>query len=295
MKFPYGISDFESVMNEGYFYCDRTDRFPALEEAGKYLLFIRPRRFGKSLLLSVLRDYYDLAKEDRFKQLYGKLAVGKAPTALKNRYFVLQWDFSCVDSTGTRNEIRRALHSHVNSCISDFSRFYKKKLSSEIEIHEEDALSSLKNLVSVVRESGNPLYLLIDEYDNFANEVMKGVREEQDNYSMLVHEKGPLKTLFKAVKSAAGQGGIDRIFITGVSPVVMSDMTSGFNIAENIYLYPEFNDLCGFTEAETEKLLRQTAKECGIGVEKADEALSLMREYYNGECSTIPTTNGRTN
>ena len=282
MKIPYGICDFESVMTEGYFYCDRTDRFPALEEAGKYLLFIRPRRFGKSLLLSVLRNYYDLAKEDRFKQLFGKLAVGKVPTKLKNRYFVLQWDFSCVDFTGTRNEIRRALHSHVNSCISDFNRFYKKKLSSEIEIHEEDALSSLKNLVSVVRESGNPLYLLIDEYDNFASEIMMGVREEQDNYSKLVHEKGPLKTLFKAVKSAAGQGGIDRIFITGVSPVVMSDMTSGFNIAENIYLDPEFNDLCGFTEAETEKLLRRTAEECGIGVEKADEALSLMREYYNG-------------
>ncbi|MDM8535998.1 AAA family ATPase [Desulfobacterales bacterium HSG17] len=282
MKFPYGISDFNALISEGYYYCDRTDRIPLLENTGKYLLFIRPRRFGKSLLLSMLENYYDAARKDRFDAIFGHLKIGKKPTPLKNRYLILQWDFSCVDPTGTALEIRQALYDHVNSSIDEFLIYYREYLNIPVKISERNALSSLSSLLSAVREAGYPLYLLIDEYDNFANEVMTGIRNEQDNYTALVHEKGPLKTLFKAVKSAAGRGGIDRIFITGVSPVVMSDITSGFNIAENIYLKPGFNDLCGFTESETEKALKSVAEDCGIDEKDAAEALALMRTWYNG-------------
>ncbi|MEE4357191.1 MAG: AAA family ATPase [Desulfococcaceae bacterium] len=282
MKFPYGISYFERIITGGFYYCDRTDRIPLLEETGDTLLLIRPRRFGKSLLLSMLRHYYDAARKEQFDMLFGHLKIGKKPTHLRNRYLILQWDFSCVDPTGSAADIRRALFNHINTCISSFALHYGSYLVSEPLIHPDDALSSLGSLLSVVRKSGYPLYLLIDEYDNFANEVMTGIRDEHEIYKALVHEKGPLKTLFKAVKSAAGAGDIGRIFITGVSPVVMSDITSGFNIAENIYLKPAFNDLCGFTEEEAEKPLKAVGEKCGWEEKTVKEALHMMRTWYNG-------------
>ena len=282
MKFPYGISDFHALIKEGFYYCDRTDRIPSIEETGKYLLFIRPRRFGKSLLLSMLRNYYDVARKDEFKPLFGHLNIGKAPTPLHNRYFILQWDFSCVDPTGSIENIRQALYDHVNSCIKEFIVYYKSFLKEPVEINEHNAVSTLRSLLSSVRQTGYPLYLLMDEYDNFANEVMTGIRNEQDVYKALVHEKGPLKTLFKSVKSAAGEGGIDRMFITGVSPIVMSDITSGFNIAKNIYLLPEFNDLCGFDESEVTELIKRIAQASEADGKNTAEAIGLMRTYYNG-------------
>ncbi len=280
MKLPYGVSDFEKLITGGYYYCDRTDRIPLLEEAGDYLLFIRPRRFGKSLLLSMLQNYYDLGRKDRFETNFGDLKIGANPTSLRGRYFILKLDFSCIDSTGEAADIRRALHNHVNTRIQGFYKFYKSVLNAE-KIDSNDAISSLQSLFSAVQRADHPLYLLIDEYDNFANEVMMDVRDERDQYKTLVHERGPLKTLFKAVKSGAADGGVDRIFITGVSPVVMSDMTSGFNIAENIFMDPDFNDLCGFTESETEEILNIAVS----GFDKEEDtkkALALMRTYYNG-------------
>ena len=281
MKFPYGISNFNVIRTENYYYCDRTDRISKLENAGRYLLFIRPRRFGKSLWLSTLRHYYDLKMKENFSKLFRGLAAGNNPTPLQNSYLILQWDFSCVDPTGSILDIRRALHDHINNRIKGFSLYYRNILETDIPINPDNALDSLGTLLSIIQSVSQPLYLLIDEYDNFANELMSGLRNDKDDYRLLVHEKGPLKTLFKAVKSAAGEGTIDRMFITGVSPVVLSDITSGFNIAENIYLKPAFNDLCGFTESEVLTLLEQAAEECGIK-DKAGESLSFTRTYYNG-------------
>ena len=130
MKFPYGICDFREIVTQDYFYCDRTNRIPLIEK-GKYLLFIRPRRFGKSLLLSMLSNYYDVAKAEEFGMLFGHLSIGKAPTALHNRYFILQWDFSCVDPSGGAQEIKRALHDHINACIKDFKSYYRDYIVSE--------------------------------------------------------------------------------------------------------------------------------------------------------------------
>ncbi len=175
MKFPYGICDFKAIIANDYFFCDRTDRIPLLER-GKYLLFFRPRRFGKSLLLSTLFNYYDVAKKDEFEPLFGHLKIGKHPTPLHNRYFVLQWDFSCVESYGDVGQIRRSLHDHINSCIKDFRVYYRDFLNVEIEVDPQNAVNSIKSLITAVRTTDYPVYLLIDEYDNFANEVMMGVR-----------------------------------------------------------------------------------------------------------------------
>ncbi|MCP4353382.1 MAG: AAA family ATPase, partial [Desulfobacterales bacterium] len=171
MKFPYGICDFREIITKGHFYCDRTDRIHLLER-GKYLLFLRPRRFGKSLLLSMLANYYDAALEDQFRELFGHLKIGKNPTPLHNQYFILQWDFSCVDPSGSTEDIKTALWNHVNTCIKDFILYYEKLLPREVEIYPQDAISSLRSLIPVIRMTGRPVYLLIDEYDNFANEVM---------------------------------------------------------------------------------------------------------------------------
>jgi len=118
MKFPYGISDFYQIITENYLYLDRTDRIRFVEESGKQLLFLRPRRFGKSLWLSTLANYYDVARADEFERLFGNLAIGKAPTPLRNQYLVLRWDFSVVDPSGNIQEIKQALHNHINSKIS---------------------------------------------------------------------------------------------------------------------------------------------------------------------------------
>ncbi|MDU9047223.1 MAG: AAA family ATPase [Candidatus Electrothrix sp. Rat3] len=285
MKFPYGICDFQKIISQGYFYADRTNLIPLLEETGDQLLFLRPRRFGKSLLLSMLENYYDLAKEDTFAQLFGNLKIGKNPTPRHNSYFVLKWDFSAVSPQGATEEIRQHLHDYLNDRINFFSVYYRDRLATEIRLDRKNALSSFQSLLNAIQQSGHPLYLFIDEYDNFANEVMVSAEQRQEtDYATLLSGEGALKALFKVIKSAAAGQGLDRVFITGVSPVVLSDITSGYNVAENIYLLPEFNHLCGFHQEEIAEMLQLVAARCDLPEEKTAETLELMRTFYNGYC-----------
>ena len=281
MKFPYGISDFKKINTKGYFYCDRTDKIPLLEQSNSQL-FIRPRRFGKSLVLSMLENYYDVAKADEFDEIFGNLAIGKNPTKLRNSYFILRWDFSCVDTTGSVKEIKQALYDHINFCIKGFLLYYRDYNLPEVEVDRNNCINSINSLISSVRMTPYPIYLLIDEYDNFANTIMMGVQNEKIRYNALVHDEGILRTLFKAIKSSTSGSMFDRVFITGVSPVVLSDITSGYNIAENIYFQPKFNDLCGFRQNEVRKVIEQIVTECNFDAEKTDEALDLMKTYYDG-------------
>jgi len=283
MKFPYGVSDFKKINTQGYFYCDRTEKINLLEKSDSQL-FIRPRRFGKSLLLSMLENYYDVAKKDEFESIFGNLKIGKNPTPLRNSYFILKFDFSCVDSTGNAEAVKKALFNHINGCIEEFYAFYNYKGYDlpQIKVNFDDAIYSLKSLVSSVRMTPYPVYLLIDEYDNFANTVMMGVRSDKKRYEALVHNEEPLRTFFKAVKSATSGSMFDRVFITGVSPVVMSDITSGYNIAKNIYFEPEFFDLCGFRRNEIEGVIKKIVDNCGFEKRKIREAVNLMQTYYDG-------------
>ncbi|NEX18418.1 MAG: AAA family ATPase [Halochromatium sp.] len=283
MKFPYALSDFGTLIQDGYFYQDRTDRIAQLEDAGRQLIFIRPRRFGKSLLLSMLEHYYDVNRADQFEALFGHLAIGQNPTPLHNQFFIMKWDFSLVKAQGDLKEIEMALYQHVNNRIIRFQRTYAKALSAPIAIDPNNAVSSWESAITAIAGTPYPLYLLIDEYDNFANEVLMTGRR-QAFYENLLYGEGILKTLFKAVKG--GIRGIDRVFITGVSPVVLSDMTSGYNVGEDIYHKAAFNDLCGFTEAEVAAVLEQLAAETqGAGASWSPaEALDLMRTFYNGYC-----------
>jgi len=288
MKFPYGICDFHKIITEDYLYIDRTDRIPLIEEAGSQLLFLRPRRFGKTLLLSMLENYYDVARTDEFEELFGHLAIGQYSTPKHNQYFVLKWDFSLADPQGDVRAIRQALHDHVNSSLQTFARRYQDLLPYPVEIDRRNAIYSLESALAAVQSSAYKLYLLIDEYDNFANEVMMGSRTlSKERYEDLLYSEGSVKTLFKAIKALSAGRGLDRVFITGVSPVVLSDITSGYNIAKNIYLTPQFHDLCGFQELEIQDTLRQITAESDLLINQADEALTMMRAFYNGYCFAL--------
>ena len=283
LKFPYGISDFRKLMLEDYFYVDRSAGIRLIEDTGPQLLFLRPRRFGKSLLLSLLENYYDVARAGEFTRLFGRLAIGQNPTPLHNQYLVLKWDFSVVAAEGQAGVVRQALHDHLNARMTTFADAYQAWLPRPVVINPTNAIATFESLLNAVQQSGLRLYLLIDEYDNFANEVlMASHAADQERYAALLHGQGAIKTLFKAIKSASAGQGLDRVFITGVSPVVLSDLTSGRNVAENVYLKPAFNDLCGFKEAEIAAALSQVAAVCGYSAEKSSEALDMMRTFYNG-------------
>ncbi|MCP4699848.1 MAG: AAA family ATPase, partial [Gammaproteobacteria bacterium] len=161
---------------------------------------------------------------------------------------------------------------------------YKNELSAEILINDDNATSSFKSLLSATRDAGHPVYLLIDEYDNFANEVMMSIQHGsgEKRYRTLVHGEGVMRSLFRVVKGAAAGMGLERVFVTGVSPVAMSDITSAYNVAESIYLKPKLNDLCGFREAEIRAALEQTAEICDLPKDAADAALEIMRTFYDG-------------
>lgn len=288
MKFPYGISDFYRVRSEGYFYIDRTNLLPVLEETGAQLLFLRPRRFGKSLLLSLLENYYDVAKAGEFDRLFGDLAIGQQPTPLHNRYFIMRWDFSTVDAQGDSEQFRQRLYDHINTRIANFLLDYRTWLGEPLPIDYANALATFDRLLGLIRQTPYKLYLLIDEYDNFANDILMTSGDQgRERYVELVQGEGIYKTLFKNIKAASSGQGLERVFITGVSPIVMADMSSGYNVAKNIYLEPEFNALCGFTEAEVNTVLHQVAEGCEFDAVQATEAMDIMRTFYNGYCFSI--------
>jgi len=281
LKFPYGFSDFHIIRTENYFYVDRTSHIPLIETAGHQLLFLRPRRFGKSLLLSMLENYYDVAKADEFEKLFGDLTIGKNPTPKHNQYLVMKWDFSVINIKGIE-DISHSIYNHINNSIEAFVDSYQHLWQYQVKINPKDAISSFQSALIAVRQTPYRLYLLIDEYDNFANEVMMGKGEiNPERYKTLISAEGSLKALFKTVKSASSGQGLERVFITGTSPILLSDMTTAYNVAENIYFKPEFNDLCGFKEAELEAVLKKVVAECELKPEYEKEALIVMQAFYN--------------
>ncbi len=297
MKLPYGVADFHSLRSEGELYVDRTGYVRTLEELGRSLLFLRPRRFGKSLWLSVLANYYDLRTAGEHEMLFGSLAMER-PTPLAHRYFVMRWDFSKIDPDPPRwgvnahidsrhERIGNELRGYLNTMVEVFLIDYGAHLPKGIELRE-DPFHNFERLLAVLRGTPYRLYLLIDEYDNFANEILAN---DEHAYRELVHSDGPFKYLFKWVKGLLGDAGLDRLFITGVSPMVMSDVTSGMNVADNVYLSSRLNALCGFTGGEVRDLVEQLHAErsavaaadgAAAPVWTVSEARAMMLDWYNG-------------
>ncbi|MCP4653776.1 MAG: AAA family ATPase, partial [bacterium] len=289
MRIPYGVADFYRLRSRGQLYVDRTDRIATLEELSDSLLFLRPRRFGKSLWLSTLASYYDLRYAGEHECLFGDLAIGKAPTPLAHRYFVMSWDFSKINpdpppwgvnaNVSSRHErLGNEINGYLNTSIETFLIDYREHLPEPPRLGG-DPFHNFERLLAAIRQTPYRLYLLIDEYDNFANEILT---DDADVYCSLVRSDGPFKYLFKWVKGLMAGGGLERLFITGVSPLVMSDVTSGMNIARNVYLKPALADLCGFTEAEVDELIAAVLHERGDCELSADDTRLMMREWYNG-------------
>ncbi|MCP4657500.1 MAG: AAA family ATPase, partial [bacterium] len=277
IQFPYGIADFESIRREGMLYFDRTAGIRDVERLGRTLVFLRPRRFGKSLWLRTLAAYYDLRLADEFDALFGGLDAGREPTPDRGSYFVLHWNFSEVSARGSVDEIARRLHAYVNHQTEDFLVAYAGHFPGPVKI-EADATDTLRHVLTRISRTPFRLCLLIDEYDNFVNEVMV---QDAATYRALFEADGPFKELFKSVKSGTEGQGLKRVFVTGVSPVALNDLTSGFNTAVDVSHEPELAALCGFREEEIRAVIERIAEDRSLSA-TPEELVAVMRTWYNG-------------
>ena len=279
-QIPYGWADFEAMRVERCLYVDKT-RFLHELENERFAFLIRPRRFGKSCWVSLLENYYDRNRVDRFEALFAGTDIGRQPTANRHRYVVLRFDFSVIDDTPETlrehfeyycfQQLRHALERNPDL----FPEAAVRRILAAPAIH-----TKLNELFLHAGDHGIPLYVLIDEYDNFANTILAYHGEQA--YHSFTHGGGFYRNFFATLKAGAGHGGgLERLFITGVSPITMDDVTSGFNIAANISLERRFNELLGFTAAEVRGVL-ETYQDHGVLDQDVDEALAVMGEWYNG-------------
>ena len=280
-RIPYGEADFRRIRLNRWLYVDKT-RFLRRLEQERYAFLIRPRRFGKSLWVSLLENYYDRWWGHEFDATFAGTDIGRNPTAERHRYVVLRFNFSAVNDkletlerefeTYCMIELRGALRRHPD--------LFPEAALREI-LAPPSISSKLTELFRYVGDHGIPLYVLIDEYDNFANTVL--AHHGTEAYHAFTHGGGFFRNFFATLKSGTDRsgGGIDRLFITGVSPVTMDDVTSGFNIGKNISLHPDFNEVVGFTAEEVRRLV-EIYREHGVFDQDVDEAMALMGEWYNG-------------
>ena len=280
-RIPYGWADFQAIRLENRLYVDKTRFVHTLEEE-RYVFLIRPRRFGKSCWISLLDNYYNRTRTDTFEAVFSGTDLGRHPTANRLRYVVLRFNFSAFKNALETLEyhfeeycqliVRHALGRNADL----FPEAARQHICSSRSVNGQ-----LNELFLYAGDHGIPLYVLIDEYDNFANTVLAYHGEEA--YQAFTHGGGFYRNFFATLKDGAGHsgGGLERMFITGVSPITMDDVTSGFNIGKNISLQPEFNDMLGFTEEEVRQLL-ELYRDCGVFNQEVEASLDIMREWYNG-------------
>ncbi|MGV8147021.1 MAG: AAA family ATPase [Alkaliphilus sp.] len=288
VKIPYGISNFKTLREEKYIYVDKTKYIDVIEKLNsKYVFFIRPRRFGKSLFLSTLEHYYDINAKNEFTRLYEDLYIGENPTKLKNSYLILKLNFSGLD-TSNKEKLENSFIETVADSIRSFVLRYKSVLGDTEEIKEivrksKGLKSVLINLLTAVKEADKKIYLIIDEYDHFANDII--AMGEGNFYKETIRATGFVRDFYETVKIGT-ETVIDRIFMTGISPVMLDDLTSGFNIASNLTLDINLNEMLGFTEKEVKNIVDN----CGIEklmknsgtVICEEELMQELKKNYNG-------------
>jgi hypothetical protein len=272
-RIPYGLSDFSDLIKEDYLYIDKTKHIETLESYGeKYIFFLRPRRFGKTLFLSTLEHYYDIQQQQNFDELFGDLYIGQNKTELANNYYILKFDFSGVETSDPEKIYDNFNHLILES-INDFINKYG--IEVEYRVAPGSAIATLSSFLEAVKyKIDKEIYLLIDEYDHFANEILSFTTV--DKFQNTVSKQGFLRKFFEVVKKKTGSI-IDRIFVTGVSPITLDSMTSGFNIAKNKTMDSNLNTMMGFTEAEAKYLIEKTLPDYDL-----DSMLTQLKEYYDG-------------
>ena len=274
-KIPYGVSDFKTIRNQSLYYVDKTGFIERIERVGRFIFFVRPRRFGKSLLVSMLRSYYDINAKDDFENLFGGLAVARNPTANRNRYLILSLDFSKVDGMGG-DTLEKRFAVYMDAMLDDFINRYRQRFQDGT-FSGVTPEKKFQTVVNAAGAQGLPLYLIIDEYDNFTNSLIRSAGN--DPYKTITHGTGFYRAWFKQFK-----GSFERIFMTGVSPVTLDDLTSGFNIASNISQDESFNAMLGFSEDEVLRIYRDF-KGAGKYVSGEPEAIvKSIKPWYDGYC-----------
>ena len=272
-KLPYGISDYERLAENDYYYVDKTFYIEKLENiAEPYIMFLRPRKFGKTLFTSTLENYYDLKKVEKFEKLYGNTYIGKNPTKLKNSYHILKFNFSGIDTTNEETTIR-GFKEKVSIAIEGFVAKYGLDFYVNPELTAEGLLSSLIEAFKT-QKIEEKIYVIIDEYDHFANELL-GFNTNQ--FKNLVSKNGKVRKWYEILKEGT-ESVIDRIFITGVAPITLDSLTSGFNIGSDKTQNDAFNEMMGFTEEELKELMKKQ----NISKEEQEEILPIMKENYDG-------------
>jgi hypothetical protein len=276
-RIPYGISNFEVLREKNYLYVDKTSYIELLDNYAPYQFFIRPRRFGKSLFISMLENYYDINKKDKFEKLFGDLYIGKNPTEERNKFLVWKISFAGIDAGHGEEELRNSFNFKVASSAREFLYKYEELLGeNKLPFENISAEMIVAHISMLCKINDKQVFLLIDEYDNFANELITGGK--QNTYGSILHGEGFVKVFYKALKDAT-MDNFNRIFMTGVSPIMLDDLTSGFNITRNYTLDENLNAMMGFTRKELSWIM----DEVNIKTPELREKICTdMTTYYDG-------------
>ena len=278
-RIPYGMSDFVKVIEQNNYYVDKTMYLPMLEDEPNNLFFIRPRRFGKSIFLSMLHAYYDCCTKDKFQEWFGDLWIGLHPTPLQGKFQILHLDFSQVG--GTIDKLEENFNTYCCICLNEFMDRYAEYYPHDTKVafyKMENAGAKLAIISQKAHTLGYMLYLIIDEYDNFTNTVLN--EQGEDVYWAITHAEGFYRDIFKKFK-----GTFDRIFITGVSPVTLDDVTSGFNIGWHISTKKEFNQMLGFSTEDVREMFTYYKEHGKIRPDSdIDTVISEMKPWYDNYC-----------
>ena len=275
---PYGVADFAMVIEQNLYYVDKTMFIPELEKQPRNLFFIRPRRFGKSIFLSMLYSYYDCAQSHKFQSLFGNLWIGQHPTPLQGKYQVLFLDFSQI--TGNIDKLETKFNSYLSINLDAFVRQYSEYYQAEMEeiLAQEDFEEKMELIFKAAKAHQYHLCLIIDEYDNFTNVILNERGEKV--YHAITHADGFYRDVFKKFK-----GNFERIFMMGVSPVTLDDVTSGFNIGWNISIKPEFDEMLGFSTTDVVEMFTYYKEHGSIPVDSdIDAIVNDMKPWYDNYC-----------
>ena len=275
---PYGVADFVTVIEQNLYYVDKTMFIPELEKQPRNLFFIRPRRFGKSIFLSMLYSYYDCTQSHKFQSLFGNLWIGQHPTPLQGKYQVLFLDFSQI--TGNIDKLETKFNSYLSINLDAFVRQYSEYYQAEMEeiLAQEDFEEKMELIFKAAKAHQYHLYLIIDEYDNFTNVILNERGEKI--YHAITHADGFYRDVFKKFK-----GNFERIFMMGVSPVTLDDVTSGFNIGWNISIKPEFDEMLGFSTTDVVKMFTYYKEHGSIPADSdIDAIVNDMKPWYDNYC-----------
>ena len=274
------MTDFADLRERGFYYVDKTNYIPGLEDYNAPV-FLRPRRFGKSLLISMLASYYDRTKAPRFEELFGGTWVGTHPTQEHNQYLVIRYDFSAMVMANDMQGLARNFDA-LNCSPVEIMVEHNRDLFGDFQFtNRGNAAQMLEEALAYIRLYGLPkAYILIDEYDNFTNQLLTSYNDPL--YEEVTTNDSFLRTFFKVIKAGIGEGSIRTCFCTGVLPVTMDDLTSGYNIAEILTLKPGFLNMLGFTYTETEKYLRYVLRKYSGSEEQFEEIWQLIVSNYDG-------------